>query len=53
MRKLFAIICDNPACRRICNDTTYIRVQGKRRELHYCSEKCKSTHTKKKHETHK
>jgi len=42
MKKLNCIICDY--CRKICNNP--IIVKGKRKELHYCSEECK---TKSKH----
>lgn len=43
MIKINCIVCDNPACRKVCG-STLIRVTGKKRELQYCSEKCRKEH---------
>lgn len=44
MKKLWCYICDK------CNIVTYapIKVQGKKRELHYCRESCKEAAEKSK-----
>ena len=44
MKKLYHIICDNPACLKICDYPIFVK--GKKRILHYCSEECKNKHHK-------
>jgi hypothetical protein len=46
MKKLYNYVCDNPACCKTITDIP-IFVKGKKRILHYCSEKCKLEHFKK------
>lgn len=41
MKKLHVIICDNPACRKVCTNT-YIPWPGKKRKLHFCSNECRT-----------
>ena len=40
MKKLNCIVCDNPTCRRVIGDTIFTE-KGKKRILHFCSEKCR------------
>ena len=43
MKKLNCIVCDNPACRKVI-PSGFIQIQGKKRDLHYCSIKCVIDH---------
>jgi len=42
MQKLNCIVCDNPKCLKVCQ--IYKEVKGKKRILHYCSDKCELEH---------
>lgn len=46
MQKMGGWICDNTKCRKFFTKDPLI-VHGKKRELHFCSLKCKGTYLKK------
>ena len=43
MIKLFAIVCDNQACRKVITDEPVV-VTGKKRKLHFCNVECSNTY---------